>query len=54
MKKVQTVFMVDGQTYAIDGSGQEAASAALAQFPKKVVLLHGFMMDDVFVHWQYY
>lgn len=48
MKKVQTVFLVDGQTYASPGTGQEASSAALESFPKKVVKIAGFVIDGVF------
>lgn len=58
MKKIQTVFLVNGDTYAVDGSGQQAAQAALDSFPKDVVKLHGFMIDgqfkkaDLTSHWE--
>lgn len=58
MKKIQSVFLINGQTYAVDGSGQQAASAALNSFPKDVVKLHGFMINgqfkkaDLTSHWE--
>ena len=58
MKKTQTVFLVSGQTYAIDGVGQPAAQAALDSFPSQVVKLHGFMINgefkkaDLTSHWE--
>lgn len=58
MKKIQTVFLVNGQTYATDGYGQQAADAALKSFPGQTVKLHGFMIDDEFKkadltsHWE--
>lgn len=45
---VQTVFMVDGQTYSIEGAGQSAVAAALDKFKNMVVKLHGFIIDGVF------
>lgn len=48
MKKIQTVFIVDGQTYASPGTGQTASTAALASFPKAVIKLHGFIINDEF------
>lgn len=56
--KLQTVFLVKGQTYAVNGTGQEAAEAALNSFPTEVVKLHGFMINDKFKkadltsHWE--
>jgi hypothetical protein len=56
--KIQTVFLVAGQTYAVDGTGQDAASAALQQFKNTVVKLHGFMVNgnfkpaDLTSYWQ--
>lgn len=49
MKKVTTVFLIDGQTYAVnDLTGQDAANAVLSSFPHAVVKLHGFVIDDKF------
>lgn len=58
MKKIQTVFFVNDETYAVDGSGQDAAQAAIDSFPDQVVVLHGFMVDgrfkkaDLTSHWE--
>lgn len=58
MKAIKTVFLVKGQTYAIEGAGQDAASAAIQQFPKDTVKLHGFIVNDEFKkadltsHWE--
>ncbi len=46
---IQTIFKVNGETYSYDGSGQEAASAALKQFEGEVVLLDGFLIDGRYV-----
>lgn len=49
MKEVRTVFKVKGETYAISGDSQEAASYIISQFPATRIYLVGFLIDGQFV-----
>lgn len=46
--EVKTVFSVKGETYAVQGYGQDAASAIMKQFPLTRIVLVGFMINDKF------
>jgi hypothetical protein len=48
---IRTVFSVDGEGYAITGTGQDAASAIIRTFgnvPKRIFLM-GFLINGNFV-----
>jgi len=36
------------ETFAVSATGQEAASAALNEYPNKVILLKGFLINEEF------
>lgn len=40
---VKTAFLVDGETYAIEGAGQETVKTALKEWKGKIVKLKGFI-----------
>jgi hypothetical protein len=49
MKSIKTVFKVKGETYAVEGFGQDAASVIIEKFPVTRIILLGFMVNDNFV-----
>lgn len=48
MPNVKTVFEVDGDNYPVEGYGQETVKAALKKWPRKIVKLVGFLINEVF------
>lgn len=46
--EVKTVFDVKGETYAVQGCGQDAASVITKQFPLTRIVLVGFMINGKF------
>ncbi len=48
MKEIRTVFKVKGETYAISGDSQQAASHIISQFPVTRIYLMGFIIDGTF------
>lgn len=49
MESVKTVFEVKGETYAVEGYGESAASAITKKFPVTRIILLGFLIDNIFV-----
>lgn len=49
MEGIKTVFEVKGETYAVAGFGEFAASAITKQFPVTRIILLGFMIKNSFV-----
>lgn len=46
MKKIKTVFNIGTQNYTVTGAGQQAVSTILKKFPKQVVILKGFLIQE--------
>lgn len=53
MENIKTVFEVKGDTYAVEGYGESAASAIAKKFPVTRIILLGFLINDRFVHANY-
>lgn len=49
METIKTVFEVRGETYAVRGFGQSAASIITERFPVTRIVLLGFMINEEFV-----
>jgi hypothetical protein len=48
MNDVKTVFEVKGETYSVQGCGQEATSAIIARFPITRIFILGFLINNKF------
>lgn len=53
MENIKTVFEVKGETYAVEGYGESAASAITKKFPVTRIILLGFLISDRFLHANY-
>lgn len=53
MENIKTVFEVKGETYAVEGYGESAASVITKKFPVTRIILLGFLINDLFVHTNY-
>lgn len=49
MVSVKTIFKIENETYAVEGSGQKTVSAILKQFPRKRIFLVGFQVNEIFI-----
>lgn len=49
MPVVKTVFEVEGKHYTIEDAGQATVKAALNKWPRKIVKILGFMINDEFI-----
>lgn len=49
MEAIKTVFEVKGETYAVEGYGEFAASAITKKFPLTRIILLGFVIKNSFV-----
>lgn len=49
MEGIKTVFEVKGETYAVSGVGEAAASIITKKFPVTRIIILGFMINQKFV-----
>jgi len=49
MEVIKTIFEVKGETYAVEGCGESAASVITKKFPLARIILLGFVIKNSFV-----
>jgi len=55
---VQTIFNVNGNHYAVDAVGQDAAAEVRREMPRQFFTIVGFLVNEKFIpvdltsHWQ--
>lgn len=49
MEGIKTIFEVKGETYSVEGYGQNAAAAIVEKFPVTRIIFLGFLINNAFV-----